>query len=711
MYAVRDARKELGPAFLPLPALVIPYPDPFTGDLIQYADDSGVESDFFRVRYLAKPEPGKGWAGGKMQRYAQPPRSGVHPYFPALDDLDWTKVIEDPREPIIITEGEKKALRACLAGYNCIGLGGVYNFLSMHELIPILDRVPWLRRKLYVCYDSDSAQNTDIQAAEARLAGELIKRGAQVRIMRLPEGEQGDKIGIDDFLEEQGEAAFSNLLNYTDMSGRVGRVEQKVLELNERLAWIESRGALLDLRKEVWVSKDNFTRGSEFSALSVTVPAPRAADGVKEVQVAPKFLTSALSRRYDDAICDPSTTEREIRRDGQLIYNTFKGFDSEPGDVSDWIALTRYLFSDLEDPDFPIKVLAYKAQNPDRKVAIAFVLAGAQQGTGKSLWGKIVSLAFHPHSTASMDTKVLRSDFTAWLEDKMLVLFDEASPEDISEGSRTLKRWITEKTFLSNQKFIVAREAKNLATFIITTNDLSAGVFQDGDRRMLVVSPPDPRTDPISDRGIYKRLYRTYEDPTTKYGAHLMHFLQNYELDGWEPPERPPMSASKAMAFEESLSEVERVAWSIVQGRYTHDPVVDWCDAAMMWAQENIESRNPDDRDHAQTIMDTLPSLKIRPWYTPEELLQLLPHLRQDMKIKRSNATPAGALSALFRQAGVAYVRLKDKRRPVWRGLETTFLIVSSDPKDHAPVDQEYFDSVMRNAPRYADVMRQRKKS
>jgi hypothetical protein len=189
-----------------------------------------------------------------------------------------------------------------------------------------------------------------------------------------------------------------------------------------------------------------------------------------------------------------------------------------------------------------------------------------------------------------------------------------------------------------------------------------------------------------------------------------MHYLLNYDLQGWEPPAHAPETETKVIQFEDNLSEAERVAWKIVEGRYHHDPVVDWCDASMIWAQEHLDSSRPEIREQAETIMDTLPSLAVRPFYTPEELLTLLPRLLEDRNIKRSTSTPAGALSKLFRQAGVPILRTTSKRRPIWRGEETTFLIVSSDPKDHAPISQDQFENLMRNAPRYADVMRERKK-
>lgn len=709
IYAVKDCRAECGPAFKPLPAIVIPYLDP-QGDFIQYQDDRGKPREFFRVRYLGDSGV-KGWAG-KSQRYAQPPRSGVHPYFPQLNDLDWSEVLADASQPLIITEGEKKALRACLSGFNCIGLGGVYNFLRQEELLPLLDQAPYESRLVYVCYDSDSADNKDIQAAEGRLAGELVKRGARVRIVRLPELEldNGDtaKQGLDDFLEREGDAAFQEVLKDARWRGKLGKVEQAVLRMNQDVAWIASTSSLYDLRYNQHLAKDAFVTGSDFAAESVEVAAPRSQDGKKKIYIAGQFLKSPLARRYRDVVCDPSTTEREVWRESPVrgwAYNTFEGLRSEPGDVSDFLMLTDYLFSDFNEPDFGLKFFAYKAQNLAEKIPIGFLLVSPKTGAGKSLWGKVLSKAFAPY-THEADGARLVSQYNEWLENKLLVVWDEAEPNAVKHGADTLKKYISEREFPCEQKFIPTRQAMNLATFILTSNKLETATFDADDRRMCVVTPPNPVFRPIADPDCYSRLYEICNSPARggEYGAHVLHYLQNYDLEGWKPPRRPPADELKRIALKDSLSTAEQVASAIVHGEYKRDPVLDWCDMAMAWARENMDSPVQAFRVQAREVLDTLPHLRVRPWYTPEELLNLLPHLQEDVKIRRAEVNPAAKLSALWRQQGVDFVKLINKRRPLYRGQETTFLHITNDPQWHVGLTQAMFDEVMQSSPRYGDL-------
>jgi hypothetical protein len=93
---------------------------------------------------------------------------------------------------LLITEGEKKAARADQDGFACVGLVGVYGFLTgrpkdtnekavgQHELIQDLAIIEWRDRNVFIVYDSDLAANAKVQKAEPHLAGMLEKLGAKV---------------------------------------------------------------------------------------------------------------------------------------------------------------------------------------------------------------------------------------------------------------------------------------------------------------------------------------------------------------------------------------------------------------------------------------------------------------------------------------------------------------------------------------------------
>jgi hypothetical protein len=72
--------------------------------------------------------------------------------------------------------------------------------MSRGELLSELQQFNWAARDVPIIFDSDIAEKPRVQAAEGRLAQELGTRGAIVRQVRLPAGEDGKKVGVDDYL-------------------------------------------------------------------------------------------------------------------------------------------------------------------------------------------------------------------------------------------------------------------------------------------------------------------------------------------------------------------------------------------------------------------------------------------------------------------------------------------------------------------------------
>jgi Domain of unknown function (DUF3854) len=115
--------------------------------------------------------------------------------------------LADPSTPLWLTEGEKKALKACQEGLACIALPGVWSWRTRAGRVdgksgPVedLDHIAWQRRTVYVVFDSDLATNPSVRDAEHALAQELRRRGARPVAIRLPGGPAAEKVGLDDYL-------------------------------------------------------------------------------------------------------------------------------------------------------------------------------------------------------------------------------------------------------------------------------------------------------------------------------------------------------------------------------------------------------------------------------------------------------------------------------------------------------------------------------
>lgn len=170
------------------PALVYPF---------VRADGS---NGFCRVKF---DHPRKG--GGK---YDSPVGQPADVYLPP----GVAPKLAEPTQEIIITEGEKKSLLLAQLGFTAIGLVGVHGWKpkGKETLLAVLEHIVWTGRPVYICFDSDLADNEQVRDAAARLAAQLTARGAKVKIIVLPPGPPGadgkpTKSGIDDHLVREAD--------------------------------------------------------------------------------------------------------------------------------------------------------------------------------------------------------------------------------------------------------------------------------------------------------------------------------------------------------------------------------------------------------------------------------------------------------------------------------------------------------------------------
>lgn len=113
------------------------------------------------------------------------------------------KWLKDPRVTLWITEGIKKGDALTSAGRCAVALGGVWCFRK--ECLPDWGTIELNGRVVLICFDSDAETNPNVAQARDELAAFLAERGAIVKIIRLPHGPTGKKIGIDDYLALGGD--------------------------------------------------------------------------------------------------------------------------------------------------------------------------------------------------------------------------------------------------------------------------------------------------------------------------------------------------------------------------------------------------------------------------------------------------------------------------------------------------------------------------
>lgn len=700
MFDVSDA-STISSEFAPEPALVLPYFDAH-GGLVHLANGR----PFCRIRYTERAASTVGFTKRKLIRYTQPARSGVHAYFAPV--MDWSRIAADPAEPIIVTEGEKKALAGIMAGFPVIGLGGVFNFSTpAGDLLPELQSFAWGRRDVFICFDSDAALNPNILAAEARLVDELqTKRGARCYLVRLPQDGEA-KVGLDDYLLAHGRDGLVSLLQ---TAPSLGALDAKVVALNRSVAWIERENMVYDAELGLFLPKDSFITGSRFSTLThITVGAKARKAEPKTISVAKTWLTHPHARRFAEVLFRPGEGAVVDGDSGRAALNLWTGWDAEPGDVAPFLQLTEFLFQNLRAGarDLPLKLMAYKAQHPEEKIPLALVLIGTQ-GCGKTLWAETIRDAFAPYGI-DVTPGSLSGEFQGWLERSLVAVINEMKPTDLDAGREQLKALVSDLRRPMNEKYRPVRQINTYTSYIITSNHRAVGAFAADDRRMIVVNCPPKMTD-AAGQALYDTIGRRGGAWYNAGGPkHLLHYLLTLDLQGWRPPSSAPVSAEKYMSYIESLTPVQKLAEDMRTAN--QNTVALWLDSAMAWARVAELSGNPAMISAAQATKQTAESLQVRAFYTPEELALMFPLVVQNiLGSKFSTSTPAGAISRQLREAGVPYLESADDPRGfMWKGRVQQFLVVSDADDWRTPLRQVDFDRAIREFPTYRELRGQRR--
>lgn len=201
--------------------------------------------------------------GERVVKYESPIGRANEIYLPP----GVAEVLNRPDAELLLTEGEKKSLKATQEGFPCIGLVGVYGWKDgkSERMLPSLERIDWRGRQVRIVFDSDVADNPQVVDAESRLAKHLSDRGAIVRVARLPAGQQGPegkpaKVGLDDYLVAHSAVELRKLLDESQEPEPISASEMKAAA--REIDPADEAKAFLDASVTDGVPKLRYWRGS-----------------------------------------------------------------------------------------------------------------------------------------------------------------------------------------------------------------------------------------------------------------------------------------------------------------------------------------------------------------------------------------------------------------------------------------------------------------
>ncbi len=257
---------------------------------------------------------------GKSLKYETPAGSkvilDVHP-----------SMLEEVRhgtEDLWVTEGLKKADALTSRGLPTVGLIGVWNFQRDGEMLPCWDYVNLKDRRVNVVYDNDVMVKEGVQLALERSVAYYEKRGADVRVVYLPEGPHK---GVDDYLAAGHTVAELKILARKFEPADIGTIR---MSRDEKL-----RGLVEDLRARWWTEEWRGQGGHSDRdvALKLIEAAARSgklhADGLRvkiswgalqvQAKIARRTLAKSLARLEERGFLYRDNDSREADKTGAFV--------------------------------------------------------------------------------------------------------------------------------------------------------------------------------------------------------------------------------------------------------------------------------------------------------------------------------------------------------------------------------------------------------
>ena len=584
-FMTREQTVKLNPRFKPFKALRIDYFDVHGKPLSDWPKGK----PFVRVRYLEEPQGLDAITKKKQPRYAQPEGTAPCAYLPR--NQDWKPLLKDTTKPLIITEGEFKAAKACKEGFPTIGLGGVYNWRALKmgiSWLPSLEPFEWARRAVYLCFDSDVRVNPMVQAALKELANELQNRGAIVFFAVLPELKDVKKVGLDDFFVHEGESAaeqFAGILHVAEPLG----LAKALWEINERYLYIRDPGLVLNIETLAKVSPAAFKEHAEATKLAYE-GTPKG-DGVEYTQTTASGAWLRWPFRSEAPKMTYAPGEKLRTEDG--AYNTWEGWGVKPkkGNVQPFYDLLEHLFQGSEKGamEWFLKWCAFPLQFPGTKLYTASVFHGVRHGTGKSFVGYILGKIYGKNFTEIKQGDI-HNNFNEWAENKQFILADDVTGSNKRQDADYLKKLITQREMRINAKYLPSYVVPDCVNYYFTANHPDAFYLEDDDRRFFI---HEVLAGPL-DEEFYVEL-QTWRDSTG--GPALFQHLLDLDVSGFNPAAPAFRTAAKERMIGHSQSDL--ASW-VRQVKAAPEQVLKLGDIAidkdLFTSQELLELYDPERR-------------------------------------------------------------------------------------------------------------------
>jgi hypothetical protein len=553
-----------------------------TSERIPYHDLDGsflkTDTNMMAVRY----RPHKVLSEGQKGKYLSPRGSGSAAYLPQVPGINWAELAHDATSPLFVTEGEYKALKACVAGFPTVGLGGVNMTKGKHGIVGPLNKFVWESRKVYIVFDCDEESTPhapfkpQVDKALTQFCAMLSLYRAEVYVLylaRTPQWSAGQKMGLDDYIEAGG--------TLEDLVGTQSTptTEPQLAKMMDKYAIaLVNKPHILDLE-----TGNKYTTGDFHNLIEVNKVRPHPESAKRVVKISQDFITHDSRPTFGKYVFDPQNAPGLDQELG--VYNEWPGMPVFPVYNEEQEAVFVEFMKSMcgEHFDYVVSWLAHIVQCPWEKTTIAMLCMSDVQGAGKSMLGEIMGEVLGGPLSQLYGSiplsRVVDPKFNASIARKLFVQSDEAD-EFFSNAESRLKDLISSPVVIVEPKGLDAYPLANLMRLFITTNSMTPLRLDKENRRLFVWKPPITNADA---RGEWGQWVGTSVKMLKNEGAAaVMYFLKTWDLTDWDAtaPVRqteemwdlveasPTKSQSVAEAFYERLVG-DGLDWVFVSSDFT----------------------------------------------------------------------------------------------------------------------------------------------
>lgn len=501
--------------------------------------------------YQMRPHEPDRDAKGKARKYEMPPGAPMVVDVPPVA----RERLGDPTVPLWITEGVRKADSAVSHGLCCIDVLGVFNFRGKNAsggltVLADWEHIALNERQVNIVFDSDVMTKPPVRKALARTGAFLKSRKATVGYVYLPSGDDGSKVGLDDFFAAGGTVDALCKLIRPDLLPSPGATtatasgERQSLNNEDFFAHLPDHSYIHRATRKPWVKA-----GVDSAVPPVYVGTDD--DGEPKYQAPSLWLDQhravhqqlwapGLGETVDDWVMNEGGW---LRQPGARAYNLYQPPTLAHGDADKagpWVKHIERIYP--EDAPHILRWIAQRVQDPATKINHALVLGGAP-GIGKDTMLAPVSHAVGPWNLQDVSPSQVVSRFNRFLRSVILRVSEARDLGDVNrygfyEAMKPIEA-APPDTLHIDEKFISPYYVRNCCGVIYTTNNRTTGLYLPADDRRHYVAWSDAQPTDF-EPGYWTALYEWFDAGGNGHVAAYLAALDLSDFDPKAPPVKTP---------------------------------------------------------------------------------------------------------------------------------------------------------------------------